>query len=80
MQARTLRRALIVVAAFAAIATAAVGAVKLTPTMQWTPMVGVATGDIDHGSPVYRLPAVNVTASRSAELAKMAQEDAVAMK
>lgn len=42
--------------------------------------VGAATGDYENGLPVYRLPAVTVTASRSAELAKMAQEEGVALR
>jgi hypothetical protein len=44
------------------------------------PMVGVATGEFDHGAPVYRLPSVAVTTSRSVELARMAQEDKLAAK
>jgi ABC-type enterobactin transport system permease subunit len=42
------------------------------------PMVGVATGEMQNGVPVYRLPSVTVAVSRSAELAKMAQEGQVA--
>ena len=38
------------------------------------PMVGTPTGEFDNGVPVYRLPAVTVTTSRSAEMARMAQE------
>jgi hypothetical protein len=38
-------------------------------------MVGVATGELADGVPVYRLPSVTVTARRSVELAKMAEED-----
>jgi hypothetical protein len=45
-----------------------------------SPAVGVATGEYVAGVPVYRLPAVNVTVSRSAALAEMAKEDAVALK
>ena len=40
--------------------------------------VGVATGETENGAPVYRLPAVAVTVSRSEELAKMIQEDKLA--
>ncbi len=36
------------------------------------PAVGAATGDYENGLPVYRLPAVTVTASRRAELAPRA--------
>ena len=44
------------------------------------PMVGVATGEFQNGVPVYRLPAVAVTETRSQALARIAREDAVAMK
>ena len=47
----------------------------LTPPVAPTPMTAVATGEYVDGKPVYRLPAVNVTVSRKAELAKMAQEE-----
>jgi hypothetical protein len=38
------------------------------------PVVGVPTGEFDRGLPVYRLPAVTVTATRTVELAR---QDAV---
>jgi hypothetical protein len=44
------------------------------------PMVGVATGEYQNGVPVYRLPAVVVTERRSQALARIAREDALAMK
>jgi hypothetical protein len=44
------------------------------------PMVGTFTGEFDNDVPVYRFPAITVTASRSAELAKMAREKQIAMK
>jgi hypothetical protein len=44
------------------------------------PMVGIATGELQDGIPVYRLPPVAVTASRSAELAKIAREERLASK
>jgi hypothetical protein len=43
-------------------------------------MVGTPTGEFDHGVPVYRLPSVTVTASRSAEMARMAREEQFAAK
>jgi hypothetical protein len=43
-------------------------------------MVGTFTGEFDNEVPVYRFPTINVTASRSAELAKMAREEQFAMK
>ncbi|MFO1396124.1 MAG: hypothetical protein U1F48_03580 [Burkholderiales bacterium] len=73
MQARTIRRA--VVAAVAVFAVAATATVALRPAFAPTPMTAVATGEYVDGKPVYRLPAVNVTVSRKAELAKMAQEE-----
>ena len=60
MQAKTLRRALVVSLAIAAIAAAAAAA-HLKPG---TPMEAVATGETVNGVPVYRLPSVTVTASR----------------
>ena len=44
------------------------------------PIVGTFTGEFDNGVPVYRFPTITVTASRSAELAKMAREEQLAMK
>ena len=44
------------------------------------PMVGTFTGEFDNDVPVYRFPTITVTASRSAELAKMAREKQFAMK
>ncbi len=45
-----------------------------------TPMIAIATGELDRGAPVYRLPPVTVTVSRSAALAAMAQEEMLAAK
>jgi len=44
------------------------------------PMIGTFTGEFDNDVPVYRFPTITVTASRSAELAKMAREEQFAMK
>ena len=44
------------------------------------PMIGVATGEYQNGAPVYRMPSIAVTVSRSEVLARMAREDALAMK
>jgi hypothetical protein len=44
------------------------------------PMVGTFTGEFDNDVRVYRFPTITVTASRSAELAKMAREERFAMK
>jgi len=43
-------------------------------------VVGVPTGELDGGLPVYRLPTVEVTVSRSEALARIAREDALAAK
>jgi hypothetical protein len=42
------------------------------------PMVGVPTGEMANGVPVYRLPSVTVAVSRSAELARIAREEQIA--
>lgn len=73
MQAKTFRRA--VVAAVAIFAVAATATVAIRPAFVPSAVTGVATGEYVDGKPVYRLPAVNVTVSRKAELAKMAQEE-----
>ena len=44
------------------------------------PAIGVATGEFQDGVPVYRLPSVSVTETRSQALARFAREDAVAMR
>jgi hypothetical protein len=48
------------------------------PTVPAAAVVGTATGEIDRGMPVYRLPTVEVTVSRSEALARIAREDALA--
>jgi hypothetical protein len=49
------------------------------PTVQ-APVIGVATGEYQNGAPVYRMPSIAVTVSRSEVLARMAREDALALK
>lgn len=44
------------------------------------PAIGMATGEFQDGVPIYRLPSVSVTETRSQALARFAREDAVAMK
>ena len=78
MQAKTLRRIALAVAVFAVAGTASLGAVWQSSLP--VPEAAFATGELVDGVPVYRLPPVNVTVSRSAALAEMAKEDAVAMK
>jgi hypothetical protein len=85
---RNILAALVVLAAAAAL----IGATVWTPSRDTeraapgakvdapAPMVGTFTGEFDHGVPVYRLPPVTITTTRSAELARMAQEEQVARK
>jgi len=75
MQAKTVRRIVIALFVSAIAGTATVGAVRHSSLS-----AGVATGESVNGVPVYRLPTVNVTVSRSAALAEMAKEDALASK
>lgn len=42
------------------------------------PTIGTFTGEYENGAPVYRLPAIAITADRTTELAKMAREDPLA--
>lgn len=53
---------------------------KLSKAAVQASMVGVPTGEFENGIPVYRLPSVAVTVSRSEELAKMAREEQIASK
>ena len=71
-----LRNRILVAVCTVALASVLVGFAALP--LVW-PVVGVPTGEFDRGLPVYRLPAITVTATRSVELAKMVQEEAVAM-
>ena len=49
------------------------------PTVQ-VPVTGAPTGEYQNGVPVYRLPSITVSVSRSEALAGMAREDSLAMK
>jgi flagellar basal body-associated protein FliL len=92
MQATNRSRNIIVALAIVLTAAALIGATVWTPakeapvvspvakTETLAPMVGTFTGKFDNGVPVYRLTSVTVTASRSAELAKMAREEQLARK
>ena len=92
MNAIRRHRKLVVILATIAVASVLIGAVRYTPVAGpdfhpasvaatvAPPMVGVATGEFANGLPVYRLPSVSVTESRSEALARIAREDALARK
>jgi hypothetical protein len=54
-------------------------AVPTSPAVH-VPVIGVPTGEYQSGVPVYRLPSIAVSVSRSEALARMAREDSLAMK
>ncbi len=70
----TLFAAVLIAAATWSPAREAHVAAPAVPAEALAPMMGTSMGEFDHGSPVYRLPAIAVVASRSAELAKTARE------
>jgi len=86
MTAKTRNRRLAIAVVLAAAASGLVGAAHYTTRdvpipariAAQTPTVGTATGEYDHGLPVYRLPSVQVTVSKSDALAAMAREEALA--
>jgi hypothetical protein len=92
MQATNRIRNILAVLSIVLAAAALIGATVWTPTKEArlpspvtkaeapTPMVGTFTGEFENGVPVYRLPSISVTVSRSAELARMAQEEQLARK
>ena len=92
MQATSHTRRILAALVIVLVAATLIGATAWTPARQApvpalaakfdapVPLVGTFTGEFDNGTPVYRLPPIAVTASRSAELAKMAQEEQFAMK
>ena len=92
MQSTNRSRKIVVTLAVALMAVTLIGATVWTPAKQapvvspvatteaLAAMVGTFTGEFESGVPVYRLPAITVTTSRSAELAKMAREEQLAVK
>jgi len=48
---------------------------KVAATASQPPVRSTVTGVRVNGAPVYRMPAINVSASRSAEMARIDQED-----
>jgi hypothetical protein len=78
MQASTLVRALIATLSIVLVATALVGATWYSgkdAASGAVPVVGVPTGEYVNGVAVHRLPSITVTASRSEEMARMANEE-----
>ncbi len=81
-QAVPLLAAIVIATAIAAFASAAAEEPKATRVLPGTStqasMVGAATGETVNGVAVYRLPPITITVSRKVELAKIAQEEAIA--
>jgi len=78
MQASRFVRALIATLSIVLVASALVGATWYSgkdTASGATPVVGVPTGELVNGVAVYRLPSITVTASRSKELAQMANDE-----
>jgi len=65
-----------------ALAMPAVGAESGTPARGTAPapepMAGQFTGKYIHGTPVYRLPSITVSVSRTSELARLEREERLA--
>jgi hypothetical protein len=72
----TIHRRFAVAVTLVAIAMAAVAVAW--PTPEKGAVVGVHTGEYENSVPVYRLPTVNVSVSRSEALAQIAREEAIA--
>jgi hypothetical protein len=78
MQASRLIRALIAALSIVLVASALVGATWYSgkdAASGTAPVVGVPTGEFVNGVAVHRLPSITVTASRSEELVRMANEE-----
>lgn len=92
MQATNRIRNILATLSAVLVAVALIGAAMWHPTREpaptrpvavstlQAPVIGVATGEYQNGAPVYRMPSIAVTVSRSEVLARMAREDALAMK
>jgi len=92
MQATNRLRKILTALSVVLIAAALIGAAVRHPTqepvqtssvagfMVEAPVIGVATGEYQNGVPVYRMPSIAVTESRSEALARIAREDSLAMK
>jgi hypothetical protein len=92
MQATNRTRRILTALSVVLVAAALIGAAAWHPAQELsgaaptvtsaapTPLVGVPTGEYQDGVAVYRLPSIAVTVSRSEALARIAREDALAMK
>jgi hypothetical protein len=92
MQATNHIRKILTALSVVLVAVALIGAATRHPTKETVPtspvaasvvqapVIGVPTGEYQNGVPVYRLPSIAVTVSRSEALARMAREDSLAMK
>jgi hypothetical protein len=68
--------AIIVVAGFAAVSFVGGDILPAIARSGLAPMVGVFTGQVDGGIPVYRLPAISVSANRSVATRDAQRRDA----
>ena len=92
MQATNRLRKILTALSLVLIAAVLIGAAGRYPTqepvqaspvagyMVEAPVIAVATGEYQNGAPVYRMPSIAVTVSRSEALARIAREDSLAMK
>jgi hypothetical protein len=92
MQATNRTRRILTALSVVLVAAALIGAAAWHPAQELSvasptvtsatpmPLVGVPTGEYQDGVAVYRLPSIAVTVSRSEALARVAREDALAMK
>ena len=92
MQTTSRSRNLFAAVSLAVLAVGVVAATTWTPSRQapvatavsqvatQVSMIGMPTGELQDGVPVYRLPPVAVVVSRSVELAKIAREERLALK
>ena len=67
--------AVVIVVATPAVGGDAIGPAPTSTGLAQERMVGVFTGEFVNGTPVYRLPSISVSASRTADLAKIEREE-----
>ena len=66
---------IVIAAATSAVGGGAHGPAPVNTAPVQERLVGVSTGKFVNGMPVYRLPSISVSASRTAELAKIEREE-----